>query len=450
MGRGGRGDFRSDIKGFVALKIRISVVLAVLFMHLCSVAGQKIIKITTDPSFSRTEAEQNLLSLEKQIFNGNLSVRLPFGDQIPVGDSYATVVLPGPDPASVPKKRGTKRNVDPMHDSLSLVDSAVDAGSYLPPRKSCTEKRFKKAKTASEANPVRSGNISPNQKRERPPQHEAQNQMQYIPVSNVGMPGSPMYVSPSPNSLQLPNANIETTVLNAEPPVVNNESDEVICIGDAFLNSPSGNRNKLPQLIPYNNTPNKGLQSNQVIDNAMSGLQLNQHIGESAFIPYSAELQRGLHTPIFDELGNTPFKEFSAQAQSGHIQLNDPVLIETASKRDKKLPHYQQLSSEESSNDSTGSNDLDGIEVLQSPSGWKKSISPQGTSAGLSEPVAASIHSMEMSAESENAANITASSTSNVANCSVEFQCPFTGENLTRQVQAALANKVEVQYFCHE
>ena len=104
LGRGGRGDFRSDIKGFLAFKIRISVVLAVLFMHLCSVAGQKIIKITTDPSFSRTEAEQNLLSLEKQIFNGNLSVRLPFGDQIPVGDSYATVLLPGPEPPNVPKK----------------------------------------------------------------------------------------------------------------------------------------------------------------------------------------------------------------------------------------------------------------------------------------------------------------------------------------------------------
>ena len=389
-------------------------------MHICSISGQKIIKITTDPSYSKTEAEQNLLSLEKQIFSGSLSMRLPFEEQIAVGESYATVVLPDLDPVDVSKKRSTKGNVDPIHDSLSLVDSAV--GSYLPPRKSCTEKR--KAKTASETNPKR-GRLPP------------QNQMQYVPAANVGLTGSPMYASPSPSTPQLPNANVETAVLNAEPTVVNNESAEIICIGDAFLNSPAGNRNKLPQLIPYS-TPNKGIQSNQVIDSGMSVLQLNQNIGDSAFVPYNAELQRGLHTPIFDELGNTPFKEFSAQVQSGHIQLNDPVLIETASKRDKYLPRYQQLSSEESSNDSTGSNDLEGIDVLQSP--------PQITSACLTEPVAVSVDSMETSAESESAANI-ASSTSNAASCSVEFQCPFTGENLTRQVQAALANKMEVQYF---
>ena len=397
--------------------------------------GQKKIEAIPNPSYSKEEAEQSLHLLERQLLNEDILS----GEELAEGESFASVVLPeNVETSAQRKKRGTKRKMEALYDCSGMSDPP-----YVPTIESGTGKPTKKARIATETNSIGSGNYQKSgeyhQHNQTSTDHlDENNQIQFVAVA------SPMSMSAQTNVLHRPNACASTAMLSAEPTGVNNEGADAICITDAFLSSPSDNRTKLPQLIPFNNTPNKALQGNQGVDTSMTGLQLNHHLGESAFIPYNVELQRGLHTPIFDELGNTPIKEFSANGQSGHMQLNDPVLIETASKRNQKLPHYQQLSSEESSNDSTGTSGLEGIAVLQSPSTWMKSLAVDGASAVMPQSTAPLENNLDGTcAESDNT-NV------NAAAVPMDFQCPFTGDNLTRQVQAVLGSKVEVQYFSNQ
>ena len=327
-------------------------------------------------------------------------------------------------------KRKVKRKS--LYNSPDLVNHPVE--TYLPPRKSCIDKREKKSTNAPKSKRRRSRNSTPVQDEMQDQQFAntcpfpMQDQSHFFPEDAQNRYGNVVYMQAFPNTSCGPDGSNRAVPVG---PIVANQEAQAMSLDGSFLCSPQNNRN-LSQFIACTT------ENNQETNNGIVGQQAIPQINEQNFTPYNAPSQRGLHTPIFDDIGNTPLKEYPGQ-HSGHLQMNDPVLIETAGKRMTALPVSHDLTSDESSRDSHGSNILDGIHVLASPTGRKRSPLIQNvSSSNLPRNSTDGDHNAPSTITKGNY------SVQDTADPGVAFECFFTGENLTRQVQAVVANKRDV------